>query len=59
MKGNMNFVSVRNQNICFLIPPPAEMSKEDALEFAAWIVALADDSGGEKFNKTLEKVHNS
>lgn len=38
-----------------IMNPPSRLSKEDALMFAAWIVALADMSG-EQFEKALEAV---
>jgi hypothetical protein len=36
----------------------ARMSKSDALELAAWLVALAEDKDGD-FDKILNEVKNS
>lgn len=54
---NKFMVSMRGSQIAFIRGIPATMSKDDALLFAAWIVALADD--GEKFNKVLVEVQGS
>ena len=51
---NKWMVGVRGSQIAFMRGIPATMSKDDALLFAAWIVALADD--GEKFDKILTDV---
>lgn len=58
MKGNINFVGVRGDNVCFLMPPKPEMAKDEALEFAAWIVLLAGDYELKQFNKIFEEVRN-
>lgn len=34
---------------------PGDMTRDDALVVAAWLVALADP-GGERFNAILERV---
>ena len=55
---NKYIVGVRGKDIVVLVPP-WKMNKEEALLFAAWIVALADDNAGEQdseFNKTLDAV---
>ena len=55
---NRHLVSVRGDNI-IIMRPPSILTKADALEFAAWIVALADDSeDGKDFDQALEKVQN-
>ena len=59
MKRNINFVGVRGGNICFLLPPKPEMSKEEALEFAAWIVCLSGDFELADFKKVFEEVCSS
>ena len=41
MIGNMWGVGVQAENIIILMPP-RKLSKDDAVEFAAWIVALAE-----------------
>jgi hypothetical protein len=47
-------VCVTGGGIAILMPPKNEISKEDALMFAAWLVALA---GGEmEFRKALNAV---
>jgi hypothetical protein len=51
---NKYMVGVRGSQIAFVRGIPATMPKDEALLFAAWIVALADD--GEKFNKVLAEV---
>lgn len=54
---NKHFVGVRADGIVILMPPVKPMSKREALVFAAWIVALADEDGDE-FDKTLKQVRN-
>lgn len=54
---NKYMVSSRNSQVAFIRGIPATMTKDDALLFAAWIVAIADD--GEKFGKILEEVQGS
>lgn len=43
--------------IIFVKPVPREITKDDALNLAAWLVALADDDG--KFQPLLEAVQNT
>lgn len=40
----------------FATPVPREMSAHDALVFAAWIVRLIDQRGGEDFAAILRQV---
>jgi hypothetical protein len=56
---NKYMVGMQGGKITILSPPrgPIE-NKEDALIFAAWIVALADP-GGEEFRKALDAVCNT
>ena len=51
-------VSARGDKIALLAPPRGEMSKQDALTLAAWIVLVADP-GGEQFERTLTAVANA
>jgi hypothetical protein len=55
--ANKHFVGLQGQNIVIL-NPPSRLSKDDALLFAAWIVALADyeHDGIDAFNEVLEAV---
>lgn len=41
---NKHLVGVQGDNILIMNPPRGPMSKADALQLAAWIVALADDT---------------
>jgi hypothetical protein len=38
-------VGVRGKYVVFLKPVPLELSREDAIELAAWIIALTDPTG--------------
>lgn len=53
---NKHMVGVKGNNIVIMIPP-REMSKEDALILAAWLVALAEEEEGE-FDKIRLQVSN-
>jgi len=57
--GNRFLIGIRADKIAFFNPPKRleELSKEDALLLAAWIVALADEDG--KFDKILDEVLSS
>lgn len=55
---NKHMVGVQGDNIVIVSPPRAPMSKTDALLFAAWIVALADDDET-GFQKALEAIRNT
>lgn len=50
-------VGVSGAHIVMLRPPRGSITKEDAINLAAWLVALADD--GDKFRATLEAVENT
>lgn len=52
---NRHGVSSRGDKIALLIPPRGEMSKQDALTLAAWLVMLADPVG-EQFERTLTAI---
>jgi hypothetical protein len=51
---NRFFVGAVAEDIAFMLPIPQRMSKAEALNLAAWIVALADPTR-EKFD-ALHKV---
>ena len=58
MTANKFLVGVRGDKVVFSgLLIPREISKEDALNLAAWIVALADLKG--EFPKLLEQVQNT
>jgi len=46
-------IGMQGDEIVVLIPPK-RLSKDDALTFAAWIVALTGNS--EEFSKRLDKI---
>lgn len=54
---NTFMVGVSGANIILLKPPRGSMSKSDALNLAAWIVAVADDD--DKFPALLSAVQNT
>lgn len=56
MEGNKFLVGMGVKDITIL-KPPTRLSQKEALEFAAWIVALS--GGREKFLKVLDEVENS
>lgn len=61
LNGNNHMVSADGTGIVrIMMPPPAGLpiTKEDALEFAAWIVAVAMPEVGE-FERVLEAVRNT
>ncbi len=53
---NQYLVGVSGSGIS-VMRPPKEMTEEEALEFAAWIVCLA--GGREKFLPVLDELENS
>ena len=55
--GNKYMVGVSGGRIVMLRPPRGSFSNEDALNLAAWLVALADLDG--KFPAILEAVQNT
>jgi hypothetical protein len=62
MAINKFFVGVQGDSVGFLMPIPTRMSKEDAVEFAAWIIALADplaEDADSLFHKKLTEVMGS
>lgn len=61
LRGNEFLVSVggdRFENITVLRPPPFALDRDRALEFAAWIVTLADRGDGH-WEAILEAVHST
>lgn len=60
--SNKFFVGVMGDNIQMMKPVPQSITKADALNLAAWIVALADDSCGEPdgtFDKLFKAICNT
>ena len=55
--SNKFMVGVSGAHIVMLRPPRGSITKEDALNLAAWLVALADE--GDKFPAQLEAVQNT
>lgn len=51
-------VSIHGDNIALLLPLRGEMARDEALQLAAWIVAVADPSG-KYFQEILSKVQES
>ncbi len=51
---NKHAVGARGADIVILIPP-TRLSRDDALAFAAWIVAIADPAGDD-FAKKLAEI---
>jgi hypothetical protein len=52
--GNSFLVAVQGDNIVMFNPPRGPISKEQALNLAAWLVALADTE--DKFDRVLAAV---
>ncbi len=62
LNGNTHMVGSLGVNVVITNPPPAgmPMTKEDALEFAAYIVAVAEDPTKDgEFERVLEAVRNT
>lgn len=55
---NKYLVAVRGDNIVVLNPSMKEMTRNEALVFAAWLVVIAEDSH-HKFSNALSAVKNS
>lgn len=51
---NKFFVGVQQDDIVFVIPVPKRISKADALNLAAWLVALSDRD--DEFPALLKEV---
>jgi len=54
---NQHFVARARENVQVAIPPSIFQSRGDALVFAAWIVALADDD--DEFSAILDRVRST
>lgn len=54
--ANKFLVGVRGDKIAMLDPPRGEMSKDDALLLAAWLVTLADDEKPYKFLNLIAAI---
>lgn len=48
-------VGLRGEEVVVLLPPRGGISKDDAVNLAAWLVALANP-GRARFEKVFEKV---
>ncbi len=55
---NRHIVCMRADKIAIMMPPHGEMTKQDALTLAAWLVMLADPIG-EQFERTLSAIANA
>lgn len=53
---NMFFVGARGHDILIMRQVPNKMTREEALNLAAWIVALSDE---DEFAEALKKVQNT
>ena len=57
--GNHHVVGVQGEYVVIFVPP-RRLLKKDALAFAAWIVAMADQSlDHADFREILRRVENS
>lgn len=54
--GNRFFVGLQGENVMIMRPVPQRLTKAEALNLAAWLVALADETGGEEFDGLLKQV---
>lgn len=54
--GNRFFVGIRGDRIRFLRRVPAELEQVDAINLAAWIVALLTPENRETFEQTLAEL---
>lgn len=54
---NKFFVGIQGDNIVTMRPVPTRMSKDDALNLAAWLAVLADER--DQFQSILEAVQNT
>lgn len=55
MTINKHMVGMQGGRIVIHLPPREPMEKEDALIFAAWIIALADPIG-DRFKEILDTI---
>lgn len=57
--GNKFGVGVSGARIVILKPPTGTITKDDALNLAAWLAVLADGRPPYKFTSLLEAVQNT
>ncbi len=57
--GNKFFVGVIGDDIAFMRQIPSRVSREDALNLAAWLVFLATDDLDEEWLPVLKEVQES
>ena len=55
--SNRFFVGGHGDNIILMKPIPSKLNRSEALNLAAWLVALADEDG--RFARLLEAVQNT
>lgn len=55
--GNKFMIGVQGESLIPMMPLPRKLSKADALNLAAWLVALADED--DQFAALLERVKNT
>lgn len=55
---NRFFVGLQAGNIVFLRPVPVRITKDQALNLAAYLVSMVDPEG-EEFKKVLEAIQNT
>ncbi len=59
MVANKFFIGIRGDQIVFMRPVPIELSKSDALNLAAHLVAMAADSYDLDFKPLYDEVCSS
>ena len=59
MPKNIFAVGVLGDKVVILVPPPKSLSKEEALNLAAWLVALSTLDSEKEFLPLLAEVENS
>ena len=55
---NIHCVCMKGEEI-IILAPPSQLTPEEALRFAAWIVALAEPFAEVRFAEVLAAVHNT
>ncbi len=53
------YMVARQGDYTIVMNPPKRMLDEDALEFAAWIVAMSPPPLQDKFSEILDEVRNT
>ena len=59
MPKNIFAVGALGDKVAILRPPPSYLSKEEALNLAAWLVALSTMDSEKEFLPLLAEVENS